>query len=159
MPFNTQVIGVDARLIGVPITLSLIIVALINPAIRKGQFNHDAFCLYGMIASGIMPIIVLVLSLSTHRRIPMLKSPPPAQRKTLRIIVAKISETLADRSFLTLFVMMTFGLIASSVSTVLILWMAMIFALSFDKLICRDPEANLGRARRTPQRPIAAIAR
>jgi len=90
--------------------------AFSTPAIPNGQFNRDAYRLYGMIASGAMLVAILVTSLGTHRRIPFLKAPPPARRKSLRTIIGEIIETLSNRSFLALFITMAFGLIASGVA-------------------------------------------
>ncbi|MGL4541206.1 MAG: MFS transporter, partial [Polymorphobacter sp.] len=88
----------------------------VTAAIPNGQFNRDAYRLYGMIASGAIFVAIMVAALGTHRRIPFLKGAPPARRKTLRIVFAEIFETLSNRSFYALFAVSAFGLIASGVA-------------------------------------------
>ncbi|TFU03876.1 MFS transporter [Polymorphobacter arshaanensis] len=90
--------------------------AFSTPAVPNGQFNRDAYRLYGIVASVVLFVAILVCALGTHRRIPILKSPPPARQRTLRVIFSEIFETLSNRSFFALFATSAFGLIAGGVS-------------------------------------------
>ena len=88
-------------------------------AIPNGQFNRDAYSTYGMIASGLILVSILVSALGTHGRIATLKSPPPQRRLTPVTIFKEIFETLANRSFVALFISAIFGAIASGLSAAL----------------------------------------
>ena len=88
-------------------------------AIPNGQFNRDAYSTYGMIASGLILVSILVSALGTHSRIATLKSPPPQRRLTPVTIFKEIFETLANRSFIALFISAIFGAIASGLSAAL----------------------------------------
>ncbi|HPU15924.1 MAG TPA: MFS transporter, partial [Polymorphobacter sp.] len=101
--------------------------AFSTPAIPNGQFNREAYRLYGMIASGAMFVAILVASFGTHARIPHLKVPPPARRRSLRTIFSEIFETLSNRSFFALFATSAFGLIAGGVSASLSFYINIFF--------------------------------
>lgn len=94
----------------------LVFPAFVTAAIPNGQFNRDAYKLYGIIASVLMFAGIMISTLGTHDRIRFLKAPPPARRKSLRTVFGEIFETLANRSFLALFITTAFGLVASGVS-------------------------------------------
>jgi Na+/melibiose symporter-like transporter len=85
-------------------------------AIPNGQFNPEAYRLYGIIASVLIFIAVLVSAIGTHSRIAHLPAPPPKRRITLGQVFKEIFETLADRSFVALFLAAMLGAVASGVS-------------------------------------------
>jgi Na+/melibiose symporter-like transporter len=101
------------------LTFGFIFPAFATPAIPNGQFNRDAYVVYGLVASAIILAAMLISALGTHQQIPRLKAAPPKRHLTLRIIIGEIVETLADRSFLALFVAAAFGLVATGVATAL----------------------------------------
>lgn len=95
---------------------ALIFPAFATPAIPNGQFNRDAYELYGIIASVLILIAILVSALGTHRYIPHLRAPPPQRALGLKAIFREIFETIANRDFAALFLAAIFGAIASGIS-------------------------------------------
>lgn len=88
-------------------------------AIPNGQFNRDAYATYGLIASGLIFISIMASSIGTHSRIIHLKSPPPPRKLTVFKVFQEIFETLANRSFIALFISAIFGAVASGLSAAL----------------------------------------
>ena len=91
----------------------------VTKAIPDGRFNREAYATYGMIASGMILLSVLVSALGTHSRIDTLKSPPPQRRLTPLTVFKEIFETLANRSFVALFISAIFAAIAGGLSAAL----------------------------------------
>ncbi|MEM8695132.1 MAG: MFS transporter [Pseudomonadota bacterium] len=85
------------------INFAMIFPAFATLAIPNGQFNPDAYSLYGLIAAGVIFSAIMISALGTHSQIPNLKAPPPKRELTLRRIFGEIFETLSSRSFLALF--------------------------------------------------------
>jgi GPH family glycoside/pentoside/hexuronide:cation symporter len=96
-------------------------------ATATGQFNRDAYTLYGMIAAGLIGVSILGSALGTHSRIPYLKAPPPKRRMTLGLIFKEVYETLSNRSFVALFVANVFGAIGAGMSAALSFYIATYF--------------------------------
>jgi glycoside/pentoside/hexuronide:cation symporter, GPH family len=90
--------------------------AFATPTIPNGQFNKDAYSTYGLIASVMIFVAIMVSALGTHKRIVHLKAPPPVRSLTIGLIFKEIFETLANRSFIALFLAAIFGAIASGLS-------------------------------------------
>lgn len=88
-------------------------------AVPNGQFNPEAYRIYGLIASGLIFIAILVSAGGTHSRIAHLKPAPPKRRLTLGQVFKEIFETLANRSFIALFIAAMLGAIASGLSAAL----------------------------------------
>lgn len=101
--------------------------AMATAAIPNGQFNRDAYALYGLISAGLIFIAILVSALGTHRRIAHLAPPPARRRLTFGQIFREIFETLANRSFAALFVATIFGAIASGLSAALTFYLSIYF--------------------------------
>ena len=101
--------------------------AFVTETIRNGQFNRDAYVVYGVIASGLIFLSVLIGSLGTHSQIKRLKAAPPQRHLTPRVIVAEIRETLANRAFAALFVAAAFGAVATGVATALTFYIQSFF--------------------------------
>jgi len=102
-------------------TMSVLMFMAVFPAfatatIKNGQFNADAYRVYGVVASILIFVMVMVCALGTHERIPFLKPPPPQRRLTPARIFGEIFETLADRSFVALFISNAFGSVAAGLS-------------------------------------------
>jgi Na+/melibiose symporter-like transporter len=76
-----------------------------------GQLNPEGYARYGLIASIVMLIAILVSAVGTHRHIPTLRAPPEKRKKTLSQTLTEVRETLNNRSFL--------FLLASSIATAL----------------------------------------
>ena len=77
--------------------------AMATAAIPNGQFNRDAYALYGLISAGMIFTAILVSALGTHGRIAHLTPAPARRRLTPGQIFREILETLANRSFAALF--------------------------------------------------------
>ncbi len=90
--------------------------AFATPTIPNGQFNKDAYSTYGIIASVMIFVAIMVSALGTHKRIVHLKAPPPVRTLSIGLIFKEIFETLANRSFIALFLAAIFGSIASGLS-------------------------------------------
>lgn len=78
-----------------------------------GLFNRDGFTTYGLIASTMIFVSIMVASLGTHRAIPDLPKAVGSQTKRLGTIFRAIFETLTSKSFFALFL----ATIISSVAT------------------------------------------
>ena len=102
-------------------TMSVLMFSVIFPffvtaAITNGQFNRESYRIYGLIGSAVLFATIMASALGTHSRIPFLKAPPPTRRLTIGKIFGEIFETLANRSFIALFLSTAFGAIASGLS-------------------------------------------
>jgi GPH family glycoside/pentoside/hexuronide:cation symporter len=93
--------------------------AFATAAIPSGQFNREAYELYGQIASGLIFAAIVVSALGTHSRIATLRSPPPKRRLTLAAVFREIVETLGNRSFIGLFIAAMFGAVATGLASAL----------------------------------------
>lgn len=101
------------------LTFGFIFPAFVTADIANGQFNRDAYVVYGWIASALIFASVIISSIGTHTQIRHLKPAPPQRHLTLRRIFAEIFETLGNRSFFALFLVSAFGLVATGVATAL----------------------------------------
>ncbi len=81
--------------------------------IPDGRFNRDAYQLYGVIGAIMVFISIMVSSIGTHARIIHLNQPPPPRKMTLGLIFREMFETLANRSFIALFLAALLGAVAS----------------------------------------------
>jgi len=98
---------------------ALIFPAFATLAIPNGQFNRDAYALYGVIGSALIFAAILISAAGTHSRIAHLKAAPPKRKLTLATVFKEIFETLANRSFVALFLSAMFGAIAGGLSAAL----------------------------------------
>jgi Na+/melibiose symporter-like transporter len=76
-----------------------------------GQLNPEGYARYGLIASLVMLVAIVVSAAGTHRHIPTLRTPPEKRAKTLGQTLSEVRESLNNRSFL--------FLLASSIATAL----------------------------------------
>ncbi len=93
--------------------------ALATAAIPDGRFNRESYEILGITGSALIFVSILVSALGTHSRIPHLKPPPAARRMTLGTIFREIFETLANRSFVALFIGALLGAIATGLAAAL----------------------------------------
>lgn len=96
--------------------------AMTTETITDGRFNPEAYQIYGIIGSVMVFVSIIVSSLGTHARIPYLNQPPPARNMSLGLVFKELFETLANRSFIALFIAALFGAIASGLASVLSLY-------------------------------------
>lgn len=90
--------------------------AFVTSAIPNGQFNKDAYSAYGIVASVLIFVAITVSALATHGRIGHLKAPPPKRSLSIGLVFKEIFETLANRSFIALFLAAIFASVASGLS-------------------------------------------
>jgi Na+/melibiose symporter-like transporter len=76
--------------------------AFVTEAIPNGQFNRDAYSVYGIVAGALMAAAMLASALGTHGQIPRLIRPEVGPRASLGSMAKDIRETLANRSFVAL---------------------------------------------------------
>ena len=97
-------------------TIALAVFLAPTEAIPNGLLNEQGYATYGIFASVLILISILVTALGTHRHIPHFKPPPPKSAMSLKRIFYDIYQTLADRSFLALFLAALFGAVAAGLS-------------------------------------------
>ncbi|MDC0886415.1 MFS transporter [Altererythrobacter sp.] len=85
----------------------------------EGILNRDAYATYGIIASGMIFLTILISAVGTHNRIPALGKPPEKRAMSPRILFAEMVETLRDKSFFALFWASLFGAIATGLAAAL----------------------------------------
>jgi Na+/melibiose symporter-like transporter len=97
-------------------TIALAVFLAPTEAIPNGLLNKQGYGTYGIVASLLILISILVTALGTHRQIPHFKPAPPKVAMSLKRIFLEIYQTLADRSFLALFLAALFGAVAAGLS-------------------------------------------
>jgi GPH family glycoside/pentoside/hexuronide:cation symporter len=97
-------------------TIALAVFLAPTEAIPNGLLNKQGYGTYGIVASLLILISILVTALGTHRQIPHFKPAPPKVAMSLKRIFHEIYQTLADRSFLALFLAALFGAVAAGLS-------------------------------------------
>jgi glycoside/pentoside/hexuronide:cation symporter, GPH family len=106
---------------------SLIFPAFATPEIPNGQFNRDAYALYGMLASALIFVAIMVSALGTHGYIKHMRAPPATRALGLKAIFAEIFSTLGNREFFALFVANIFGAVAAGLSAALSFYFSAFF--------------------------------
>ncbi|TNE57233.1 MAG: sugar transporter [Sphingomonadales bacterium] len=82
-----------------------------------GMQSRDGFETYGIIASILMFIAIMVSAMGTHHRIPTLSRPvTTGERYSLGRIFREMYETLSEKSFIALFFAMVFGSISTGLA-------------------------------------------
>ncbi len=84
-----------------------------------GTLNREGYARYGVIASVVMLLSILVSTASTHHRIPQLRQPERAERRSIGRVYREVFETLSERSFLALFFAMLFAAVATGLTAAL----------------------------------------
>jgi len=87
-----------------------------------GQLFREGYRPYGMVASLLILMAILVSAIGTHRHIPRLKRPPPKQPFDAGRTLRELKETLSNRSFMVLFLSGIFTAMATGISTSLNLY-------------------------------------
>lgn len=105
------------------------------PQESGGVLYTPGYQAYGAIGSVIILISILTTALGTHRHIPTLKAPPPKRPFEIGRTIEELKETLANRSFLVLFISALFTAMAAGVSTSLNIYFNSFFwELSTDQM-------------------------
>lgn len=81
-------------------------------AMSEAVSSRAPYEIYGIIASILILISILVASAGTHSRIPTLHAPPPKRSLTPILIFKEILETLSNRAFLSIFAVAILGAVA-----------------------------------------------
>ncbi|MEM9668467.1 MAG: MFS transporter [Pseudomonadota bacterium] len=87
-----------------------------NETYSDGVLNADGYATYGVIASVVIFLAIMVSALGTHGRIKHFNDPPPKQEFALSRAFQEIFETLFDKSFGALFIATLFGAVATGFS-------------------------------------------
>ena len=95
---------------------TLIFPAFVTAAIPNGQFNRDSYQLYGMIASVLIFVAIMISALGTHGHIKHMRAAQAKRALGLKAIFGEIFETIANRDFSALFMAALFGAIATGIS-------------------------------------------
>lgn len=90
--------------------------AFATAVITNGQFNREAYQIYGLISAILIFAAIMVSSLGTHSHIPHLRPAPPKRQMTLPKIFKEIFQTLSEPSFMALFCSALFGAVASGLT-------------------------------------------
>ncbi len=101
--------------------------AFVTADIPEGQFNREAYGVYGAIAATLIFLAIMISSLGTHGQIRRLTQPPVRTGVTLLTIFREIFETLSNRSFLSIFIAMMFGFTAAGLSNALSVYFSTYF--------------------------------
>ncbi len=96
--------------------LALSVFLVPTETIKSGFFNVEGYGTYGLVASLAMFVTILISAIGTHHRIPHLRQPPPKQPMSPGRIFREIFETLANRSFLSLFLAALLGATATGIA-------------------------------------------
>lgn len=105
-------------------TVALAVFLAPTETIPNGLLNKEGYGIYGISASIVILISILVTSLGTHNQIAHFKPAPPKRAMSLKRIFVEIYETLGDRSFLALFLTALFGAVAAGLSAGLSFYMS-----------------------------------
>jgi Na+/melibiose symporter-like transporter len=99
------------------LTMAVLAYLVFLPEDKGGLQYVAGWSNYGLAASIMILVSVYISALGTHRHIPYLKQPPPKRPFSARQTAGELRETLANRSFLVLFVSALFTAVAAGVST------------------------------------------
>ncbi len=101
--------------------------AFATAAIPEGQFNREAYAVYGAIAAALIFLAIMTSSLGTHGYINRLTHPPARPHISIATVFREIFETLSNRSFLALFIATMFGFTATGLSNALSVYFSTYF--------------------------------
>jgi len=87
-----------------------------------GVLNPLGYRHYGIAAGVLMAVAILSSALGTHSYIPKLRAPPPRHQLGLRGMLGELRQTLANRSFFSLFGAAVFGGMALGLTAALTLY-------------------------------------
>ncbi len=108
-------------------TLALAVFLVPTETITNGILNKQGYSTYGFVAAVMILISILVTALGTHRHIPHFKLPPPKAKMNIKRVFSEIYETLANRSFVAVFLAALFGAVAAGLSAGLSFYMSAYF--------------------------------
>jgi Na+/melibiose symporter-like transporter len=90
---------------GLGIQVLAFAVLLVPDAAHKvGQLNPAGYARYGLVASAVMFVVIVISTAGTHREIPKLMPAPPRRALTVGAVAREMGQTLANRSFVFLMI-------------------------------------------------------
>lgn len=107
--------------------LAYIVFLTPTPDQPQGQLNAAGYTPYAITSALVIAAAILISSLGTHRQIPTFRHPPPKRQFKLSKTLSEIRETLANRSFIALFLAAIIGAIAGGIATTLFLYLMTYF--------------------------------
>ncbi|HVM95978.1 MAG TPA: MFS transporter [Candidatus Acidoferrales bacterium] len=87
-----------------------------------GVLNPVGYHSYGLVASVLMAMAILISAAGTHSHIPHLRQPPPKRSLGWKAVFAEVRETLANPSFLALFGVGLFSAMSAGLTAALNLY-------------------------------------
>lgn len=84
-----------------------------------GVLNADGYRRYGLAASIVMAVAILISAIGTHAQIPFLRKPPEKKPLGIAAIAKEFRETLSNRSFLAVFGFGFFAAMAAGLTAAL----------------------------------------
>jgi len=97
-------------------TLALAVLLVPTESIANGLFNAEGYATMGVVASVAIFVSIVISAVGTHHRIPYLAAPSEQRQLSLSRIYGELFETLANRSFMALFLSALFGAIATGMA-------------------------------------------
>ncbi|MEP4485279.1 MAG: MFS transporter [Halioglobus sp.] len=97
-------------------TLALAVLLVPTESVANGLFNVEGYAMMGLVASVAIFVSIIVSAVGTHHRIPYLAAPSEKRKLSLSRIYKELFETLANRSFMSLFLAALFGAIATGLA-------------------------------------------
>jgi len=94
---------------------------------KEGSLNREGYETYGIIASLLIFVAIMVSALGTHSHIKHLRKPPERERRSLASIFREMFDTLREDSFKALFFTMLFGSVATGFGAALAFQMLSFF--------------------------------
>lgn len=106
------------------LTMAVLNYLVFLPEEKGGLEYVQGWSDYGLTASIVIFVSIYVSTIGTHRHIPNLRKPPAKQPFSLKRTAVELKETLANRSFLALFISALLQAVAAGVSTSLSVYFA-----------------------------------
>lgn len=97
-------------------TIALAVFLVPNESVDNGLFNTDGYATMGIVGGIGMFLSIFISSAGTHHRIPYLTTPTKRANLKFSNVYGDLYETLANRSFLALFLSALFGAVATGLA-------------------------------------------
>jgi len=98
-----------------------------TPEYPQGQLNPEGYRRYAMAAALAMLTIMVISAVSTHHRIPFLRTPPPQPRMTVIQVGRQMARTVSHRSLVALLVATLFVAVGGGITGGLYLYIKTFF--------------------------------
>ena len=98
------------------LTMAILNYLVFLPEEKGGLEYVQGWQNYGLAASIIIFLSIMISTAGTHRHIPFLRQPPPKQDFDMQRTIGELKETLSNRSFFALFISALLSAVAAGVS-------------------------------------------